>query len=423
MTHRVITPRTRPLHALVHAPGSKSVAARALICAALSDDPSVVNNLPSGDDTSAMLAGLQRLGAVMHVVGSSAEFTGSLSLESAHSVVVDAALAGTTARFLTAVAALRHGETVITGQDALRNRPMHDLHQALVDLGAVVAPLNGVGRLPVSIRRGPQITDSVAIPGSVSSQFTSGLMLIAPRLPHGLGIAIEGSSVSESYVAMTQGVQKAFGVVASEMSRGHYRYSPGRYVGCRYDVEPDASSASYPFAAAAIAGGTVSVSGLGRSGLQGDSAFAEVLARMGCIIRRDGTDVSVTRDRDHPLDGIDIDMGDMSDLVPTLAVVATQAVSSTVIRGVGFIRNKESDRIGDLAHELRSLGADVEERDDGMKIKPSALHGAIVQTHHDHRLAMSLALLGLVIPDVVIADPDVVSKSWPEYWQMLDTLQ
>ena len=116
-------------------------------------------------------------------------------------------------------------------------------------------------------------------------------------------------------------------------------------------------------------------------------------------------------------------MGDMSDLVPTLAVVATQAVSPTVIRGVGFIRNKESDRIGDLAHELRSLGADVEERDDGMKIKPSALHGAIVQTHHDHRLAMSLALLGLVIPDVVIADPDVVSKSWPEYWQMLDTLQ
>jgi 3-phosphoshikimate 1-carboxyvinyltransferase len=248
-------------------------------------------------------------------------------------------------------------------------------------------------------------------------------MLIAPRLPRGLGIAIEGSSVSESYVVMTQGVQKAFGVVASEISRGQYRYSPGRYVGCRYDVEPDASSASYPLAAAAIAGGTVSVSGLGRSGLQGDSAFAEVLSLMGCVIRRDGTDVSVTRDLDQPLQGIDIDMGDMSDLVPTLAVVATQAVSPTVIRGVGFIRNKESDRIGDLAHELRSLGADVEERDDGMKIKPSVLHGATVQTHHDHRLAMSLALLGLVVPGVVIADPDVVSKSWPEYWQMLDTLQ
>lgn len=423
MTSRVVTPRTRPLHALVQVPGSKSVAARALICAALSDEPSVVSNLPSGDDTSAMLAGLQQLGAEIYVDAGSAEFTRSLSLESDLSVVVDAVLAGTTARFLTAVAALRHGETVITGQDALRNRPMNDLHQALVDLGAVVAPLNGVGRLPVSIRRGPQITDSVAIPGSVSSQFTTGLMLIAPRLPRGLGITIEGSSVSESYVVMTQGVQKAFGVVASELSRGQYRYSSGRYVGCRYDVEPDASSASYPLAAAAIAGGTVSVSGLGRSGLQGDSAFAEVLSLMGCVVRRDGTEVSVTRDLDQPLQGIDIDMGDMSDLVPTLAVVATQAVSPTVIRGVGFIRNKESDRIGDLAHELRSLGADVEERDDGMKIKPSVLHGATVQTHHDHRLAMSLALLGLVLSDLVIADPDVVSKSWPEFWQMLDTLQ
>ena len=423
MTSQVVAPRTRPLQALVHVPGSKSVAARALICAALSADPSVVSNLPSGDDTSAMLAGLQQLGAEINVVGSSAEFTRSLSLESAHSVVVDAVLAGTTARFLTAVAALRNGETVITGHDALRNRPMHDLHQALADLGAVVTPLNGVGRLPVSIRRGPQITDSVAIAGSVSSQFTSGLMLIAPRLPQGLGIVIEGSSVSESYVAMTQGVQKAFGVAASEISRGQYRYSPSRYVGCRYEVEPDASSASYPLAAAAIAGGTVSVSGLGRSGLQGDSAFPEVLARMGCVIRREGSDVSVTRDAGQPLEGIDIDMGDMSDLVPTLAVVATRAISPTVIRGVGFIRNKESDRIGDLAHEMRTLGADVEEHDDGLKIKPSALHGATVYTHHDHRLAMSLALLGLVVPGVVIADPDVVSKSWPEYWQILDTLQ
>jgi 3-phosphoshikimate 1-carboxyvinyltransferase len=423
MTSQVVAPRTRPLQALVHVPGSKSVAARALICAALSDDPSVVSNLPSGDDTSAMLAGLQQLGAEINVVGSSAEFTRSLSLESSHSVVVDAVLAGTTARFLTAVAALRNGETVITGHDALRNRPMHDLHQALVDLGAVVAPLNGVGRLPVSIRRGPQITDSVAIAGSVSSQFTTGLMLIAPRLPQGLGIVIEGSSVSESYVAMTQGVQKAFGVAASEFSRGQYRYSPGRYVGCRYEVEPDASSASYPLAAAAIAGGTVSVSGLGRSGLQGDSAFPEVLARMGCVIRREGSDVSVTRNAGQPLEGIDIDMGDMSDLVPTLAVVATRAISPTVIRGVGFIRNKESDRIGDLAHEMRALGADVEEHDNGLKIKPSALHGATVYTHHDHRLAMSLALLGLVVPGVVVVDPDVVSKSWPEYWQMLDSLQ
>lgn len=423
MMSQAVIPRTRPLHALVHVPGSKSVAARALICAALSKDPSVVSNLPSGDDTSAMLTGLQQLGAEIHVDASSAEFTRSISLESAHSIVLDAVLAGTTARFLTAVAALRLGETVITGHDALRSRPMHDLHQALVDLGVVVAPLNGFGQLPVSIQRGPQLSDSVAISGSVSSQFTTGLMLIAPLLPRGLSIVIEGSVVSEPYVAMTQGVQNAFGVQVRATAHDQFRYLPGRYVGCQYEVEPDASSASYPLAAAAIVGGTVTVAGLGMSGLQGDRAFADVLARMGCVVAREGKDVSVTRNADQPLEGINIDMGDMSDLVPTLAVVSTQAISPTVIRGVGFIRNKESDRIRDLAHEMRTLGADVEELDDGLMIKPSALHGTTVHTHHDHRLAMSLALLGLVVPGVVVADPGVVSKSWPMFWQMLDALQ
>jgi 3-phosphoshikimate 1-carboxyvinyltransferase len=423
MTSQVVTPRTGALDAVVIVPGSKSVAARALVCAALSDDPSVVSNLPSGDDTSAMLAGLRQLGAELRVHLGAAEFTRPISRESSESVAVDAVLAGTTARFLTAVAALRLGETIITGQDALRARPMHDLHRAMMDIGAVVVPLNGEGRLPVSVRRGVQNGDSVSLSGAVSSQFTTGLMLIAPLLPLGLGITIEGTVVSESYVAMTQGVQNAFGVQATEVGAGQYRYAPGRYVGCAYEVEPDASSASYPLAAAAIVGGTVTISGLGKSWLQGDSAFVDVLARMGCVVIREGGDVSVTRGVGQQLDGINIDMRDMSDLVPTLAVVAAFAQTSTTITGVGFIRNKESDRIGDLAHELRTLGVRVDEQVDGLTIHPSRTHAGSVNTHHDHRLAMSLALIGLVTPGVVVNDPMVVTKSWPEYWDMLGALQ
>jgi 3-phosphoshikimate 1-carboxyvinyltransferase len=248
-------------------------------------------------------------------------------------------------------------------------------------------------------------------------------MLIAPRLPQGLSIVTEGDVVSQSYLDMTVGVQHRFGVVPVERGEHVFRYAAGDYVGATYEVEPDASSASYPLAAAAIAGGQVVVAGLGRSSLQGDSKFVDVLARMGCSVKHIGEDVVLSRAPEMPLMGITVDMRDMSDLVPTLAVVAAFAQTSTTITGVGFIRNKESDRIGDLAHELRVLGVAVDELADGLTIHPSVTHAGAVDTHHDHRLAMSLALIGLVTPGVVINDPMVVTKSWPEYWTMLGALQ
>jgi 3-phosphoshikimate 1-carboxyvinyltransferase len=157
--------------------------------------------------------------------------------------------------------------------------------------------------------------------------------------------------------------------------------------------------------------------------LQGDSQFVDVLVRMGCSVERNGDDVVLSRAKEIPLLGVTVDMRDMSDLVPTLAVVAAFAQTATTITGVGFIRKKESDRISDLAHELRALGVSVDERQDGLTVHPSTTHAGSVDTHHDHRLAMSLALIGLVTPGVVINDPMVVSKSWPEYWQMLGALK
>ena len=418
-----VVPLGSTLNASVRVPGSKSVAARALVCAALAVGESTVSNLPSGDDTEAMLEGVALLGVTMERQGDSVRFTSSMPVDRTEPLVIDARLAGTTARFLTAVASLRRGEVVITGEEALRRRPMHDLHQALADIGFDVSPLNGSGLLPVSVKRGEQKSVRVIIPATTSSQFTTALMLIAPKLPQGLSIVSEGEAVSQSYLDMTVGVQRSFGVEPIERQQQVFRYESSDYVGTQYEVEPDASSASYPLAAAAIAGGRVVVSGLGRSSLQGDSKFAEVLEQMGCSVARSGDDVVLSRSPENPLIGVTVDMRDMSDLVPTLAVVAAFAQTSTTITGVGFIRKKESDRIGDLSAELRKLGVSVDEYPDGLTVHPSATHDGNVDTHHDHRLAMALALIGLVTPGVVINDPMVVTKSWPEYWNMLGALQ
>ena len=418
-----VVPLASTLNTSVRVPGSKSVAARALVCAALAVGESTVSNLPSGDDTEAMLDGVALLGVKIERQGDSVRFASSMPVDRTEPLVIDARLAGTTARFLTAVASLRRGEVVITGEEALRRRPMHDLHQALADIGFDVSPLNGSGMLPVSVKRGEQKSVRVIIPATTSSQFTTALMLIAPKLPQGLSIVTEGEAVSQSYLDMTVGVQRSFGVRPIERQQQVFRYESSDYVGTQYEVEPDASSASYPLAAAAIAGGRVVVSGLGRSSLQGDSKFAEVLVQMGCSVARSGDDVVLSRSPENPLIGVTVDMRDMSDLVPTLAVVAAFAQTSTTITGVGFIRKKESDRIGDLSAELRKLGVSVDEHPDGLTVHPSTTNAGNVDTHHDHRLAMALALIGLVTPGVVINDPMVVTKSWPEYWNMLGALQ
>ena len=196
--------------------------------------------------------------------------------------------------------------------------------------------------------------------------------------------------------------------------------APGEYRPADVSVEPDASSASYPLAIAALLSGTVEIPGLGRGAVQGDARFADLLASMGCSVERAPDSVRVVRN--GRLTGVDVDMADISDLVPTMAIVAAVAETSTRIRGVGFIRDKESDRLGDLTTELNKVGVDVDESDDGLDIRPSLdrLHGARLETHHDHRLAMAFGVLGSLVDGVEVVDPTVVSKSWPGFWTMLD---
>jgi 3-phosphoshikimate 1-carboxyvinyltransferase len=403
---------------LVSVPGSKSIANRALICAALARSESVISNCAPGDDTEAMIDALKILGVGIERNADKVRVSGTLNLEATHELQLNAKLAGTTSRFLTALCSLRAGTTTIDGDATLRMRPMLDLHNALGDLGARVSPVNNDGYLPVRVCRGDQWQAKVAVSATMSSQFTSGLMMIAPRLPSGLEIVLSQEVVSRGYIEMTVGVMRAFGV-NTDFSGNQIWVSPGEYQGTNFTVEPDASSASYPLGAVAISGGSVTIEGLSRNSLQGDVEFVDLLARMGCDVSESHEGLKLSRQKERPLRGIEVDMSQISDCVPTLAVVAMFAETPTQISGVGFIRTKESDRIGDLISELRKLGANISETHDGMVIAPTSLRGANLETHHDHRLAMAFALIQREVDGVVINNPEVVSKSWPNYFDTL----
>jgi len=407
---------TGPVRASVPVPGSKSVANRALVCAALANGESLLRGLPGGDDTDAMIDGLRRLGVGVESVAPDewrvrgAEILGG--------VEIDARLAGTTSRFLTAVAALGERVTTVSGDEALRRRPMGELHRALRALGANV--VSDDGRLPVSVSRGDLVGGVVDMAGDVSSQFVSALMMVAPLLPNGLEIRLTSPLVSRPYVAMTAAVMSTFGAEGIGVSESRISIESSGYRAVDTTIEPDASSASYPLAAAAITGGRVRVPGLTRQSWQGDVAIVDILGSMGCRISFDDGGAEV---EGRELHGIEIDMADVSDLVPTVAVVAAFADSPTTITGVGFIRRKESDRIGDLVAGLAAVGCHAEALDDGLSIRSSgALRGARLGTHHDHRLAMAWSLLALRVPGISVDDPSVVSKSWPTWWDVRSTL-
>jgi 3-phosphoshikimate 1-carboxyvinyltransferase len=413
-----------PVIAAVHVPPSKSIVNRALVCAALADGESTLTGIAPGDDTAAMIGCLQQLGCGIgiRIDGDDrvASVVGTGGVLAPGPMTLHAGLAGTTSRFVTALCALGTGEYTIDGHPPLRERPMGPLHDSLVALGATVTPGERSGHLPVTVAGPLRRADAVVMPGDVSSQYLTALMLIAPYIPGGLKLWLSSGLVSRPYLEMTKAVMSAFGHDGVELRDRHVIVEPGVYWPTEFTVEPDASSASYPLAAAAMVGGAVSVPGLGSASVQGDARFVDVLASMGCLVTQGSHDTVVMRRRDTPLRGVEVDMADISDLVPTLAVVATQAVTPTRITGVGFIRAKESDRLGDLADELRRTGALVTVEPDGLLIEPTdLLHGARLSTHHDHRLAMAFGVLGLVVDGIEIADPAVVSKSWPSFWDAL----
>jgi 3-phosphoshikimate 1-carboxyvinyltransferase len=422
---QLIEPFRGPLDAVVRPPGSKSLTNRALVCAALAEGTTVLTGALYADDTEAMLHCVHGLGAEVQLDRAHRRVvvTGVAGSPAADGALLDARLSGTTSRFVMPMAALGSSTVVLDGAAGLRARPMGELIDALGTLGAAVSPLGEPGHLPVEVEGGGLRGGAISVRGDVSSQFLSGLLLSAPCMPDGLQVDVRTELVSVPYVHMTVAVMREFGAQV-DVAEDHRRISvaPTGYRAVEeHRIEPDASAASYFFAAAALLGGRVRVEGLGRGALQGDVAFVDVLERMGAQVDRDDDAIEVRGT--GVLHGVEVDMADISDTAQTLAAIAPYADSPTTISGIGFIRAKETDRIAAVVAELQRLGIDAEELPDGLVVRPGAPRPALVQTYEDHRMAMSFALVGLRSPGVRIADPGCVAKTYPDYWADLESLR
>ena len=413
---------TGPLRAKLRPPGSKSITNRALVCAALAEGESVLSGVLDCEDTRVMIEALKRLGITLrcHWETASVRVVGCGGNLPAREAELYVGNSGTTVRFLTAMLTLGRGTYRLDGTPRMQQRPIEDLLLALRQLGGDAVSELGTGCPPVLVRAKRLRGGRATVAGDISSQFLSSLLLAAPYADANVELTVQGSLVSRPYIDMTLAVMASFGVsVQVKEPCGFVVGCPQCYRGRPYAIEPDASAASYFFAAAAITQGEVTVEGLSRESLQGDVAFCDCLRRMGCEIQDRLNHITVVG---RPLRGIDVDMNAISDTVQTLAAVALFADGPTTIRGVTHIRRKETDRIHDLAIELRKFGAEVEEHPDGLKITPRALHGAAIETYEDHRMAMSLALVGLAVPGVIIRDPGCTAKTYPEFFHDLERL-
>lgn len=411
-------------------PGSKSVTNRALLLAALARGESVLTGALDAEDSRIMYEALRALGVDadfdfskgrVRIVGAPDGFP----CKRADLYIGNS---GTSTRFLAAALAFaEEGEYALDGKPRMRERPIGDLLDALKTLGRDVSSVADNDCPPLKIVGKPNDATSpitVKIAANVSSQFLSGLLMSAPLAKREIVVEIDGQLASRPYVEMTLEVMRAFGVQAEsdEEFRRFSNFHIGEYVGREYAIEPDASAASYFFALPAILGGQMTIRNLSRNALQGDVAFVDCLEKMGCKVEWGADSITVVRDANVPLRGVDVDMNVCPDVAQTLSVVALFANSPTSIRNVSNMRVKETDRIAAVATELRKLGAAVEERPDGLTIDPTSreLHGASIDTYDDHRMAMSLALAGLRIPGVVIQDPGCVAKTYPNYFEDLE---
>ena len=419
MNGRHVNRVRQPVDHEVTVPGSKSVANRAIMCSVLASGASVLVGVPDGDDTRLMIQGCRVFGASIRVDGDVISIQSGIDRSDSDPTSINAGLGGTTSRFLTALAATRVGTVTVTGDLGLQKRPMADLHDALHELGVSLFWHGASGALPVTVSDGPVQGGTVTVSAEASSQFASALVLAAPAMSRGLRLNVPSPRVSSGYLDMSIMVAREFG--AKILVEGDsISVDFGGYQGRVYHVEPDASSASFVFAVPAIVGGRVVVPGMGRVTMQPERLFPNVLRKMGCTVEIVDSSLVVSRDPREPLRGVDIDMSAMSDAVPILAAIATRATSPSRIRGVGFIRDKESNRIDGLAGELRKVGAEVAVETDGLSIIPGTPRSAIVNTLGDHRIAMAFGVLGLAGGNVIIQNPEVVAKSWPSFWEVLD---
>lgn len=422
-TELEIKPLERPINATITPPGSKSYTNRALPIAALANGTSVLTGALFSDDTYYMTKALLELGFEIR----SEEENHTFSVQGLNGKIpTDAAKvfignSGTTARFLTPFMALGQGTFELDGVPAMQKRPIQPLLEALNTLGARASSLHDTGCPPIRIVANGLRGGNVKMRGDLTSQVFSALLMSAPYFENGITLEVEGELVSKPYLEVTAQTMKAFGVELEIDNFERFMVKPGEYTATNYAVEPDASAASYFFAAAAITGGRVVVPGLGSNSLQGDLNFVRVLEQMGCTVNQ--TDAQTEVIGTTNLRGVEIDMSQISDTAQTLAAVAPFASSPTRMTGIGFIRRKETDRIGAVVRELQRLGINATEEDDGMMIQPGTPKPARIETYDDHRMAMSFAVLGLRASGITILEPGCVTKTFPKFFEVLESLR
>lgn len=426
MTDVQIVPRSQPIQAVVRLPGSKSLTNRAFIIAGLAHGASRLSGVGLADDMRFMIDLLR--GLEIEVDLDERQRVATVHGCGGHIPTSEADLfcgnAGTVMRFGTAMCCLGHGHYRIDGVERMRSRPIGPLVDVLRDLGAEIGYENVPGYPPLTIGARGLRGGEAQIHAEQSSQFVSAVLLAAPYARNDVMLHLAGEVVSEPYIRMTLQMMEDFGVRVLA-DRGRYIVPAQQtYTARDYRIEPDASAASYFLAAAALTGGRVTVEGLGHRSLQGDVGFARVLEQVGCRVEQDEHNTTVTGPAVGTLKGIDIDLNAMPDMAQTLAVMALFAQGPTNIRNVANLRIKETDRIAAVATELAKFGAQVETRDDGLRVIPPAMvRPAAVDTYDDHRMAMAFALAGLRVDGVVIRDAQCVRKTFPEFFEVFEGMR
>jgi 3-phosphoshikimate 1-carboxyvinyltransferase len=402
-------------------PGSKSYTHRILIAAALSDGECRIKNALLSEDTRFTMQALGQMGIrIDRTSGHQLIVSGKSGRLKSAAEPIYLGNSGTSMRLLTAVAGIGRGTFSLTGTDRMAERPIQDLIDALEQVGIRVRSMNQNGCPPVEVKGDTLRGGPVSVNCRTSSQYLSALLLIAPYSERGLDITVTEGPVSRPYVDMTVDVMDKFGVAVGR--RGYDRFKVAgkqTYRAGSYVVEADGSQAGYFWAAAAVCRTRIKVNGITGDSRQGDVKFSKLLAAMGCEIQEDSDGITV---KGRCLRAAEIDMGDVPDMVPTLAVVAAFAEGTTVIKNVSHLKAKESDRLKSVVTELVKMGIDARCSDDELVVTGGKPHGAAIETYGDHRIAMSFAVAGLVTPQTIILGENCVEKSFPEYWNVFEGL-
>lgn len=413
-----------PIQGRVTIPGSKSITNRALLLAALANGASEISDMLISDDTLAMVGALQELGVDIQLDKNSrsCQIQGSGGKFPRREATIWCADSGTVARFLLAACINSPGVYHFDGSEQLCQRPMATLIEVLSALGGNIHFSGENKKIPAKlISTGVINGGNIYIDASETGQFVSALLMIAPYAKNSLIIQTK-EAVSYPYIEMTSKMMTEFGVIVQCTSQSNFLvHAPQQYQAQKYTVEPDLSTSSYFFAAAAVTAGEVTIQAIDRENVkQGDIAFLKVLEQMGCKVLANSEGLTVKGVPE--LNGVEVDMRDFSDTFMTLAALAPFAATPTMITHIGHARNKESDRITVMCTELEKLGVKVDQNTDWLKIYPSKPIGAVIDSHQDHRIAMAFSIIGLRVPEIVIKGAECVSKTCPEFFTLWDGL-